>query len=68
MGSNYNRINKIKPFLQHFNSENINHPLEKEDYKTFESNNESISLIVYRLDNERKKVHYYFKSEHIATM
>ena len=55
MGSNYNRINTIKPFLQNFSFENINHSLKKEDYETFERNNESMSLIVYRLDNERKK-------------
>ena len=56
MGSNYNRINKIKPFLHHFNFENINHPLKKEDYETFEKNNESISLTVYKPDNEKKSV------------
>ena len=29
MGTNYNRINKIEPYLKNFNFKNINYPLEK---------------------------------------
>ena len=55
MGANYNKINKIEAFLKNFNFENINYPLEKEDYETFEKNNKSISLIVFKPDNVKKK-------------
>ena len=54
-GSNYKKINEIKLFVQHFNFEDINHPLKKKEYETLEKNNESISLIVFKPDNERKK-------------
>ena len=33
IGNNCNRINKIKPFLKHFNFENINYPLKKKIIK-----------------------------------
>ena len=65
IGSNCNKISKIKPFLQHFNFENINYPLKKEDHKIFEKNNESVSLVVFKPDKERKKVYYHFKSKYI---
>ena len=55
MGANYNRINKTEPFLRNFNFENINYPLQKEDYEVFERNNESISLNILKPDKERKK-------------
>ena len=31
MGTNYNRINKIEPFLRNFNFENIKYPLKREE-------------------------------------
>ena len=55
MGTNYNRIKKIEPYLKNLNFKNINYPLEKEDYEIFERNNESISLNILKADNERKK-------------
>ena len=66
MGSNYNRINKIKSFLKNFDFKNINYPLKKEDYEMFEENNESMCLIVFGLDNESKKLYYHFKSKYIG--
>ena len=29
MGTNFNRINQIKPYLNNFNVENTNYPLKK---------------------------------------
>ena len=55
MGANYNRINKTETFLRNFNFENINYPLQKEDYEVFERDNESISLNILKPDKERKK-------------
>ena len=68
MGKNDNRTNKIKPFLQNFNFENSNYPLnkiplKKEDYETFERNNISISLNTLKPDNEKQNVYYHFKSK-----
>ena len=63
IGKNCGRINKIQLFLRHFNFEDINYPIKKEDYETFERNNESISLNVLKLDNERKRMYYHFKSK-----
>ena len=56
MRTNYNRINKIELFLKNFNFENINYPLKKEDYETFEKNNESIALDVLKSDDENQRV------------
>ena len=56
MGNNYYGINKIKPFLQCFNYENIKYPVKKEDCKIFERNNKSISLNILKPDNEKKRV------------
>ena len=55
IGLNCNRINKIKTFLHHFNFNNINYPLKKEDYEMFERNNELTYLVVFRLDDKEKK-------------
>ena len=33
MGPNYNRVNKVKPFLRYFNFKNINYPLKKKIMK-----------------------------------
>ena len=71
MGSNCNRINKIKLFLQKFSFENTNYPLntislKEKDYEMFERNNESTYLINFKLDDKDKKVSYHFKSKYIG--
>ena len=63
INENKGRMNKIKPYLQHFNFENINYPLRKKDYKTFERNNKSVSLNILKPDNENKRVYCHFKSK-----
>ena len=57
---NKNRISNIARFLEDFNFENINHPLEEKDYQTVEENNEQIKLTVLKLvENENKLcIHY----------
>ena len=69
--SNCNRVSKMKPFLQHFNLENINYlsnriSLKKEDYEMLERNNESSYLLVFKLDDEKKELYYHFKSKFIG--
>ena len=68
MGNNYNQLYKIKPYLNEFNFKNINYPLngiplKKEDYQTFERNNESIALNILKAD-ESQDITYLFKSRH----
>ena len=63
MNSNKNRIDKIAPFLINFNFENINHPLEEKDYKTFEENNELIKLTVLKLVDGKDKLCIHYNEE-----
>ena len=63
IGNNSNRVFKIKPYLRNLNFKYIKYPLKREDYETFERNNESISLNILKPDNAKKKVYYHFKSK-----
>ena len=63
---NLNRKSKIKKHLKYFIFKNINYPLKKEDYETFERNNDSISLIVLKPNYENKKLDYHFNSGSIS--
>ena len=47
------RITKIKPFINKYNWEKINFPLEKNDWKKFEKNNVKISLIILYAKKEK---------------
>ena len=62
IGKNFNRITKIKPYVNNFNWNNINFPPIKQDYATFEINNENISLNIYELKNE--KISQLYKSNY----
>ena len=46
------RITKIKPFMNKYNWEVINFPLEKDDWKKFEKNNVTIALNVFYAKKE----------------
>ena len=61
IGRYYCRISKIKEYIDNFNWENINFPLQEQDYKTFEINNKSMSLNILQV-NEQEISHLY-KSE-----
>ena len=50
--NNPERISKIKPFINNLNWENINFPLEEQDYKTFEMNNKSIALNILQVNEQ----------------
>ena len=41
---NSQRISNIKPFIDPYNSKEINFPSQKEDWKKFETNNKTIAL------------------------
>ena len=56
-GKIYYRVPKIKLFINNFNWENINFPLQEQDYKTFKMNNKSITLnfLYNRFNIEKNK-------------
>ena len=64
MGNNYNREGKINKYLHNFEFKNINYPLIKKDYETFEDNSKNISLIVQKADDDSKEVVIHYKSVH----
>ena len=58
---NLQRITKIKPFINKYNSEGINFPSEKHDWKKIEKNNEIIVLNVLFTKKENKYPAYVSK-------
>ena len=62
IGNNFNRMTKIKPYINNFNWNNINFPPMKQDYENFEIDNDKIALIIYQLDNE--KISQLYESNH----
>ena len=44
IGKHAERLTKIKPFVNKYNSKEINFPSEKDDWKKFEKNNITIVL------------------------
>ena len=61
-GSNYNRKSNLKSALEKFTFDNINYPLQKQDYKTFEQNNPSITLVIYEPDEYYEVLNCCYKS------
>ena len=53
IGNNFNIITKIKPYVNNFNWNDIKFPPIKQDYETFEINNENISLNIHQFNNEK---------------
>ena len=53
------RLTKIEKHLNEFNFENIMYPPNINDYGTFENNNLSIKLIIFKETNSKKEL--YFK-------
>ena len=62
IGNNFNRITKIKPYVNNFNWNNINFPLINQDYETFEINGENSSLNICQFNNE--KISQIYKSNY----
>ena len=53
IGNNFNRITKIKPYINNFNWNNINFLPTKQDYENLEINNLEIALNIYQVNNEK---------------
>ena len=53
-GKNRIRLTNIEKFMDDFNFTDINYPLEKRDYETFENNNLSIKLTIFKAIEDEK--------------
>ena len=49
------RTSKIKPVIDQYNWKEINFPLHKKDWKSFESNNKSIALNISYIPHKYRK-------------
>ena len=65
IGNNFNRITKIKPYVNNFNWNNINFAPTKQDYEAFEINNLEIALNIYQTNNG--KISQLYKSNYDRT-
>ena len=62
IGNNFNRITKIKPYINNFNWNNINFPPAKQDHQNFEINNLETTLNIYQINYE--KISQLYKSNY----
>ena len=60
------RTSKIKPFIEQYNSSNIDFPSTSKDWKKFELNNE-IALNILYVPHNTKKIQIAYKSKHNLT-
>ena len=56
IGNNPERISKTKPFINMYNWKDINFPLHKEDWNTFEKNNRSLALNIFYVPYNTKQI------------
>ena len=58
------RISKIKPFTDHYNWKEIDFPSHSQDWKKFESNNESVALNILYVPRNTKEIRHTYKSKY----
>ena len=60
MEKNRHRLKNIERFIKNFVLNDIDYPLEKKDYETFENNNPSIKLTIFKTTVNEKEllIHY----------
>ena len=61
------RISKIKPFIDQYDSNDVDFPSTGKDWKKFELNNESIALNILYVPHNTRKIHLAYKSKHNLT-
>ena len=61
------RISKIKPFIDQYNSKEIDFPSHGKDWKKFESNNKSIALNILYVPHNAEKIRHAYKSKYNLT-
>ena len=57
------RISKIKPFFDQYNSKERDFPAHSKDWKKFESNNKSIALNILYVPHNTEKIRHAYKSK-----
>ena len=62
--NNLERISKIKPFIDRYNSKEIDFPSHKKDWKKSESNNKSIALNILYVPYNTKEIRHAYKSKY----
>ena len=63
--SNNIRISNIKPFIDQYNSKDIDFTSHKTDWKKFESNNKSIALNILSVPHNSQEIRHAYKSKHL---
>ena len=63
LNNNPERISKIKALINYFNWNEINFPPQQQDYKKFETNNESIALNVLYIPPNTENIKHLYKSK-----
>ena len=66
INKNSQRISKIKPFIEEYNSKDIDFPSTSKDWKKFELNNE-IALNILYIPHNTKNLEIAYKSKHSLT-
>ena len=61
------RISKIKPFIDNYNSKEIDFASHGKDWKKFESNNKPIALNILHVPHNTEKVRHAYKSKYNLT-
>ena len=62
--NNYQRISKIKSFVDQYNWKEIDFPSHSKDSKKFERNNETIALNILLIQLNTKQIRHAYKSKH----
>ena len=62
MKKDLQRITKIKPFINKYNSKGISFPSQKDDWKKFEKNNVTIALNILYAKREKIRPAYHSKN------
>ena len=58
------RISKIKPFINQYNSKEVDFQKEQKDWKKFELNNKSIALNILFVPYNTEKIRLAYKSKY----
>ena len=58
------RISKIKPFINQYNSKEVDFPSEQKDWKKFELNNKSIAFNILFVPYNTEKIRLAYKSKY----
>ena len=61
---NLQRISNLKPYIDQYNWEEIDFPLERGDWRKFELNNKSVTLNILFVPYNTEKIRLAYTSKH----